>query len=248
MFRDFNQLTPTRFDETLNTLATITNLTLISPEYRLAPENPFPAGPQDVYDVATYLVDNSPSLYSGPLKFVGGESAGSTLSMLTVLHLLKERPDFAFQGVTFNYGLFDWSGSPSAGNWTTPLVMKSINIKRFGDAYLGSRTPAERKDPAISPLYHEIFRYPGSHHQGEAMVEGEKKKVKLPPALFMVGTLDPVIDDNVLMSFRYQVAGGEATIKFVEGGAHSFLMFPEERYGPATKGKTILKEFLKAKL
>lgn len=167
--------------------------------------------------------------------------------MLTVLHLLKVRPEFAFQGATFVYGLFDWSILPSAGNWTTPLVMRSTNIQHFGDAYLGSRTASERRDPAISPLYHEIFQYPGSHPR-EAMADGGKTKANLPPALFMCGTLDPVIDDNILMSFRYQIAGGETVVKFVEGGAHSLLMFPEERYEPATKGKTILMEFLKERL
>jgi acetyl esterase/lipase len=125
--------------------------------------------------------------------------------------------------------------------------MRSANIEHFGDAYLGDRSRSERRDPAISPLYHEVFQYPGSH-QGEAMAEKEKIRAKLPPALFMCGTLDPVIDDNILMSFRYQVAGGEAVVKFVEGGAHSLLMFPEERYEPATKGKSILIEFLKERL
>jgi len=169
--------------------------------------------------------------------------------MLTILYLLKTRPEFAFQGAAFVYGLFDWSILPSARDWTTPLVMRTANIEHFREAYLGSRTASELRDPAISPLYHEVFRYPRSHigKQGEVM-GGWESRAKLPRALFLCGTLDPVIDDNVLMSFRYQVAGGEAIVKFVEGGGHSLLMFPEERYEPATKGKGILKEFLQARL
>ncbi|TVY73362.1 Acetyl esterase [Lachnellula suecica] len=238
------------FDDLLLALATTTNLTVISPEYCLAPENPFPAGPSDVYDVATHLVDHSPSTYGGPLKFIAGDSAGAMLSMLTVLHLLKARPDFAFQGAAFIYGLFDWSLSPSAGNWTTPLIMRTSNIEHFGDAYLGSRTLLERRDPAISPLYHEVFQYPASQIEDlEALkTEGLEKRPKLPPALFLCGTLDPVVDDTVLMSFRYQVAGGEAVVKFVEGGPHGFLLFPEEQYESARIGKGILLDFLRARV
>jgi acetyl esterase/lipase len=90
-------------DELLEAIAKATNLTVISPEYRLAPEHPFPCGSQDVFDVAEYLVDNSLTTYGGPLKFIGGESAGSMLSMQTFLHLLESRPAFSFLGATYSY-------------------------------------------------------------------------------------------------------------------------------------------------
>jgi len=87
------------FGDTLNAIAKVTNLTVISPEYRLASRRPlFPCGPEDVCDVAEYLIDNSVSTYCGPLKFVAGESAGSTLSMFIILYLLVARPKFSFQG------------------------------------------------------------------------------------------------------------------------------------------------------
>jgi acetyl esterase/lipase len=127
-------------DELLEAIAKATNLTVVSPEYRLAPEHPFPCGPQDVFDVAEYLVDNAATTYGGPMKFVGGESAGSLLSMQTFLHLLDARPAFSFLGTVFVYGLFDWSFSPSCNNWSTPLIMRTENVKRFREAYLGDRT------------------------------------------------------------------------------------------------------------
>lgn len=46
---------------------------VISVGYRLAPEYPFPAGPEDCFDVAEYLVDNGEEEFGGPLRFVGGE-------------------------------------------------------------------------------------------------------------------------------------------------------------------------------
>lgn len=49
------------------------DLAVLSVGYRLAPENPFPKGPEDCVDVAGYLVENSQQQYGGPLRFIGGE-------------------------------------------------------------------------------------------------------------------------------------------------------------------------------
>ncbi|CZR69487.1 related to lipase 2 [Phialocephala subalpina] len=231
-----------RFDDTLDVMAKATGLAVISVEYRLAPEHPFPAGPEDVYDVAEYLVDNAPREYGGPLKFVGGKSAGSNLSILTVLHLLEHRPDFALSGAVLIYGLYDWLLLPSARTWMTPIILTTENIEHFGDAYLGDRTPEDRRDPSISPIYHPVFQIPGSRF-GET-----KKEVKLPPALFLCGTQDALVDDTVLMSFRWQVAGGEATVKFVEGAPHGFLLFGADKCEMAARGHAILTEWLKEKV
>ena len=237
-------------DELLESIAAATNLTVVSPEYRLAPENPFPCGSEDVFDVVEYLVDNSPNTYGGALKLIGGESAGSTLSMLTFLHLLKARPAFSFQAAVFIYGCFDWSFSPSCNNWSTPLIMKTENVQHFGDAHLGNRTMDQRRDPAISPMYHPLFRYPGSQIASleDLKAEPQRQKPKLPPALFLCGTLDPVIDDTILMSFKWQVAGGEALVKLIPGGPHGFQLFPLDQFEPAVIGRKILLDFLKERL
>lgn len=49
------------------------DLAILSAGYRLAPEDPYPKGPQDCIDVAEYLVKNSDKEYGGPLRFMGGE-------------------------------------------------------------------------------------------------------------------------------------------------------------------------------
>jgi acetyl esterase/lipase len=216
------------------------NMAVISTEYRLAPENPFPAGEEDVFDVAEYLVDNAPNLYGGPLKFIGGESAGATLSMSTILHLLETRPDFQLAGAALMYGLYDWSLSPSVRTFTAPLIMTTEHVEHYGDAYLGKMSLQERRDPAVSPIYHSILKYPGS-----TLETGTKAgSVKLPPALFLSGTKDATLDDTVLMSFRYQVAGGDARVKFVEGAPHAFLLFPADRFEMVARGRAILMAFL----
>jgi acetyl esterase/lipase len=237
-------------DELLEAIAKATNLTVVSPEYRLAPEHPFPCGPQDVFDAAEYLVDNAATTYGGPMKFIGGESAGSMLSMQTFLHLLDARPAFCFAGAVFVYGLFDWSLSPSCNNLSTPLILRTENVKRFREAYLGGQTMEELRDPAISPIYHPFFRYPGSQIASlqDLKAEAEKKRVKPPPALFLCGTLDPILDDTVLMSFKWQAAGGEATVKFIAGAPHGYQLFPLDRFGPAVVGRNALLDWLKERV
>lgn len=235
-----------RQDNNLNSFANGAGLTVLSVEYRLAPENPFPAGDEDCYDVAEYLVDNQLSHESGPLRFVGGESAGATLAALTVLHLLEARPTFSFAGVCLTYGIFDLSLLPSARTWTNPLITDSDAVNHYFDVYLPNLTPEERRHASISPMYHPIFQYRGSVLVSKDVYAG--KKPQLPPALFLPGTHDLVVDDMVLMHFKWQLAGGEARIKFVEGAPHAFLLAPAQQFKIVGQGEGLIVEFLKEKL
>lgn len=219
----------------------------MSVEYRLAPEHPFPAGNEDCYDVAEYLVDNHLSQDSGQLRFVGGESAGASLAALTVLHLLEKRPAFSFAGVCLTYGVFDLSLLPSARTWTNPLMSDTESVQHYFDAYLPNLSPDERRHPSISPMYHPIFQYRGSVRASKDPYFGVKKP-QLPPALFLTGTHDMVLDDMVLMHLKWQLAGGEAQIRFVEGAPHAFLLVPAQRFKIVGQGEKLIVEFLKAKL
>lgn len=75
-------------DVMLDFVAEKCSLTVVSVGYRLAPEDPYPAGNEDCFDVGEYLVDNGEKEFGGPLKFVGGDSAGGHLSALTCFKLL----------------------------------------------------------------------------------------------------------------------------------------------------------------
>jgi hypothetical protein len=48
-------------------------VTVVSIGYRLAPEDPWPAGAEDCYDAAEWLVKNGPEVFGGELMFTGGE-------------------------------------------------------------------------------------------------------------------------------------------------------------------------------
>jgi acetyl esterase/lipase len=68
-------------DVVLKKIADNSSLLVISIGYRLAPEDSFPAGPNDCFDTAEWLVENAKSTFGAELAFIGGESAGGHLSI-----------------------------------------------------------------------------------------------------------------------------------------------------------------------
>ena len=53
----------------------------------------------------------------------------------------------------------------------------------------------------------------------------------LPPALFIVGTWDPLLEDSLFMSARWQAAGNRTALKVYPGGVHVFDMFEDLTIG-----------------
>jgi acetyl esterase/lipase len=179
----------------------------VSVEYRLAPENPFPAGPDDCEDAAVWLVEKAGAEFDTERLLIGGESAGAHLCALTLLRL-RDRHGIAgaFQGANLVYGAYDLSGTPSARNWSRNLILSRENLEWFGDNLLPGLDREARRDPEISPLYADLR--------------------DMPPALFQVGTLDPLLDDSLFMYERWRVAGNEARLEVYEQGIHGFNAFP----------------------
>lgn len=111
-------------DTMLQYLADHTALTVVSVGYRLAPEDPYPAGNEDCFDVGEWLVDHAHAKFGAPLAFMGGESAGGHLSVVTTFHLLQTRPQHRFKGLLLNFGAFDLAGMlPQAHHFDLPLVL-----------------------------------------------------------------------------------------------------------------------------
>jgi len=186
--------------------------------YRLAPEHPFPQGPQDCFDTAKYLVKHSVEEFGGPLRFIGGESAGAHLSLLTTYHLFTTHPEHRLNGLLLHFGCYDLSLTPSARNFKEPLFLNTDIMTRFVDSFLSdpntlpplstTAPPSDIKtQPQISPYYQPLNAYRGI----------------LPPALFTVGTMDLLLDDSVMMATKWATSGGKMVLKVYPGAPHGFL-------------------------
>jgi acetyl esterase/lipase len=214
-------------DPVLQDLANESGVVCVSIGYRLAPEHPFPAGPNDCYDAAEWLVDHATEKFGVPLGFVGGESAGAHLSMLVTLHLLQHEQakysDFKFKGILLHFGCFSMIWTPQVYNFAKGediLVLDREIMDHYLEVFLPNSTDEQKRDPKVSPLYANL----------------EKLRGRLPPALFTCGTEDCLLDDTVFMAAKWRMAGAETQVKIVPGACHGYIGFPRGMKGSGSEG------------
>lgn len=191
-------------DPRLESLSNSLNLAVLSVEYRLAPEDPYPAGPDDCEAAALWLAKNAQSEFGTDKLLIGGDSAGAHLAVVALLRLRDKHGVRSYRGANLGYGVYDVSGTPSTRNWgDEAIILSTSGMKWFGDHFVA---PERQREPDVSPLY------AGLHD--------------LPPALFVVGTHDPLIDDSTFMHARWIAAGNEAELEVFPGGVHGLTGFP----------------------
>lgn len=211
-------------DPMLERIADNTGQVVVSVEYRLAPEHPYPAGPDDCESAAVWLVQNAKAEFGTDALTTGGESAGGHLTAVTILRMRDRYGYTGFRGANLVYGAFDLSMTPSQRQFgNRRLILRTIDMQQFYNAFLPTIT--ERRDPDISPLYADL--------------KG------LCPALFSVGTSDALLDDTLFMHARWIAAGNEAELAIYPGGAHGFTLFPNAlASAAATKSDAFLNKVL----
>lgn len=179
-------------------------IAIASVEYRLAPEHPHPAAPDDCEAAAAWLASNADEALGAELALIGGESAGGHLSAVTVLRM-RDRHGFRFAGANLVYGIYDLSGVPSHDAFDARgLLLDGPGIRGFTRTFLPDE--ARWRDPDVSPLHADL--------------------AGLCPALFTVGTLDPLLDHSLFMYARWLAAGSPAEIQIFPGCPHGFDAFP----------------------
>jgi len=200
-------------------IANALSVAVVSVEYRLAPEHPWPAGADDCEAAAKWLIENCVSEFGTDVIAIGGESAGAHLSAVTLLRMRDKHGYTGFRAANLVYGLYDMTYTPSVRNWGDRYLVLSTPII---DWFVGNVVPEYlRSRPEVSPFYADLGG--------------------LPPALFTVGTLDPLLDDSTCMHARWLAAGNEAELAVWPGGVHGFDAFP---IGIAKDARTRMDEFL----
>jgi acetyl esterase len=186
------------------------NLAIVSVDYRLAPEHPFPAGPDDCESAALWLIENAAAEYGTDRLLIGGESAGAHLSAVTLLRLRDRHGLTApFSGANLVFGAYDLGSTPSAigiGQEPGTDILDPEDMQFMVEQFTPGMTTDLRRHPDISPLYADLHG--------------------MPPALFTVGTDDHLVDDTLFFADRWLLAGNRAEQLVYPDAPHGCIGLP----------------------
>jgi epsilon-lactone hydrolase len=174
-----------------------------SVDYRMPPDHPFPIPLDDCLTAYRLLLDERhPSEV-----IVGGASAGGNLAAALVLRARDEGLPLP-AAVIFNTGAFDLTGQGDTFRTNDGLdSVLSGPVEPCTELYAGGH---DRREPYISPLFGDLSGFP--------------------PAVFLTGTRDRLLSDNVRMHRALRKAGAQAELHVWEAAGHGgFLgMAPED--------------------
>jgi acetyl esterase len=185
-----------RSDYRNRSTADAAQVAVVSVDYRLAPEHPWPAAPDDCEAAALWVLEEAEERFGTSRLAIGGGSAGANLALTTLLRLRDKGLAEPFVAAVLHYGAFDLSGQTPGG--------RLYADEFFIDAYVGE--VSDRTDPDISPIFGDL--------RG------------LPPALLVVGTEDVLLEDSLATAGRLAAAGGEVDLRVYPESPHGFLSFP----------------------
>lgn len=174
-------------DNTCRLLATAADVRVLSVDYRLAPEHPFPAAPADAFAAFSYAARHAEELGIDPSAIaVGGDSAGGNLAAGTSYQALRAGgPQPAFQ-LLFYPGT-DWSRrTRSRDLFADGFFLTDDDIEWFRSHYFTD--PAGYADPLASPLLAEDLR-------------------GMPPTYLATAGFDPLRDEGTAYAERLRAAG-----------------------------------------
>ncbi len=174
----------------------------VSVDYRLAPENKFPAAVEDAYSAALWVAENAPQFNADPKRLaVGGDSAGGNLSaVVSIMARDRQAPRIAFQLLI--YPATDITCSTPSHKTNTEYVLTPAEISWFMGHYL--RSDADRRNPLASPSFAASFK-------------------GLPPALIITAEFDPLRDEAEDYGQKLREAGVPVQISRYEGMVHGFV-------------------------
>jgi epsilon-lactone hydrolase len=182
-------------------LSAATGTAVVVPDYRLAPENIFPAAVEDAVTVYRWALKS----WTPSSIVISGDSAGGGLAMATLLALRDAGDPTPAAGVGIS-ALLDLAGegeSAETNGPTDPLIDRNMVVE-MGKVYIGDIDPHE--NPLCSALW-------GAHHD-------------LPPLLLLASNSEVLRDDSVRFAESVRAAGGSAEVSLTDGMVHIWTFFP----------------------
>jgi acetyl esterase len=191
-------------DSECRELATLARCAVVSVEYRLAPEHPFPAAADDCFTATKWVAEHPPDLGVDASRIaVGGDSAGGNLAAVVSL-MARDRggPALVFQLLVYpgtDYASLD---TKSHHENAEGYFLTRPTMLWFRNQYVPKLD--DRLNPYVSPLRAESL-------------EG------LPRALVMTAEYDPLRDEGEAYGARLEQAGGSVVVRRYDGMIHGFL-------------------------
>jgi acetyl esterase len=194
-------------DELCRRLCRKSECIVVAVDYRLAPENPFPA-PLDACVAAIRWVAEHGTEFDGDVSklAIGGDSAGGNLSAGISLYLRDHAgPSIALQVLIYPALRASFDLLSSHENATGKLLSRA-DLIWFWENFLGSTPPGNP------------YAEPGS----------ASDLTNLPPALIITAGFDPLRDDGEVFGYQLRDAGNQALVKRYPGMIHGFMGLPVE--------------------
>jgi monoterpene epsilon-lactone hydrolase len=178
-------------------------------DYRLAPEHPFPAGPQDVMTAYMWLLKNGTAAQD---IVIAGDSAGGTLTLGLLFSLRDEGKPLPAAAVCLSPAIdLSFSGETWQTNAKADVMLDREKEKIGIGYYLQGKDP---HTPMASPLFNTNFS-------------------GLPPILIQVGSKETLLSDATSFTEKAKAAGGDITLEVWDGMQHEWQfavgMLPEAR-------------------
>lgn len=183
---------------------------VVAIEYRLAPENPFPAAVEDAVSGLSWVVSNARRLAIDPDRIiVAGDSAGGNLA--AAVAQIERGGTLRLAGQLLIYPSVDQTASGGSMELDDPMVFNRRSVDWYRSHYL--RSTADARDPRASPGL-------------------TSNLAGLPQAVILTAEFDPLRDEAEKYAQRLQDAGVAVRLKRHGGCIHGFfamLDLPEAR-------------------
>jgi acetyl esterase/lipase len=191
------------YDSVCRSICQGSGCVMVSVDYRLAPEHPFPAAVEDCHEALAWLAAHAAELGGDARRIaVCGDSAGGNLAAVLALLARKKGPAIRYQVLIYPVTSAMPGDLPSHETFGEGYVLSRKAMRAFSAHYFGGsgRAPDFRGAPLL-----------------------ENDLSGLPPALILVGGYDVLRDDGVTYAQRLIEAGVRATLIEYSGLSHGFI-------------------------